>query len=221
MNFKEKYPNGFVHGIISGHGGLKDGVYQIRKEGSKQAQMPDGKMIYEGEENRIIKDTLIDISKWWKDGSIQTIDLNPSLEDISLQRRVDIVNSNFNHFKTQGKLLLLWEIHNNAFNGEVEGTEVFHTKGTNFSDEMASIWIENVNKILPHRKIRRDITTGEKTKEKDFYIIKNIHTFGILMECFFFDNPKEVKKFCHPIGYRYWATSMLFAMRELNEKYYG
>lgn len=219
MNFKEKYPNGFIHGVVSGHGSLKDGVYQIRKEGSKQTKMPNGRMIYEGEENRLIKDTFLGISEW--EPSVETINLNPTSEDISLTKRVLNINKEFIRQKARGKLLLIWEIHNNAFNSEVEGTEVFHTRGTNFSDEMAKIWIENVNKVLPHRKIRKDITTGEKTKEKDFYLIKNIHTFGILMECFFFDNPKEVEKFCNPEGYKDWATTMLLSMKEINEKYYG
>ena len=77
---------GFIHGVIAGHGGVdENGVYQIQKPGTKQAKMPDGRMIYEGQENRYIRDEVLTQSVA---SGVKTIDLIPEVDDVSLPERM-------------------------------------------------------------------------------------------------------------------------------------
>lgn len=213
------YPNGFVHGIIAGHGGVKDGKYQILEKGSKQHKFEDGLTIYEGEQNRIIKDTTIGIARW---EGIEVIDLVPGTEDVPIGMRIDIVNMLNEKYKSEGKMLLLWEIHLNAFsNSKTEGKEIFTTRGQNFADHMATVLWNNMEEVIPEQKDRPDWSDGDPDKEKDFNLIKGSRPFGVLAELFFFTNRKEVDLYCNSEGYMKWAWTFVKTFKQLNKEFYG
>lgn len=219
---KKKYPNGIIHGIVAGHGGIVDGKYNILKKGTKQIKFPDGKIIYEGVENRKIKNAIFNLmAAKYLYSSIYTelIDPIPGNVDFPLKTRIEKINDLFDYYKSQGKLLLIWEIHLNAFNGQVEGKEIYTTTKNNFSDEMATIWWNNAEKICPEQKDRPDNSDGDPDKEKDYSIIKNIKTFGVLSECFFFDNRKEVDLYCNEKGYNKWAEIFISSFIEINKNF--
>jgi N-acetylmuramoyl-L-alanine amidase len=210
MRFKQR---GFVHAIIPGHGGVDEkGIYHIAKKGSKQAEV-DGKMIYEGEHNRyIVAEALAQSVPM----GVKTINLVPDLEDISLSDRVQRINEAYDLWASKGYRLLLWEFHLNAFNGNVQGTEIYTSRGDNFSDKMASIWWEEMKEVVPDYKTRPDYGDGDPDKEMNFYVIKKSKAFGVLIEFFFFDNAKDVQRFCNPDGYHLWANTVVRSMSRID-----
>lgn len=211
MKFK-----GFVHAVIPGHGGVdENGDYQILRKGSKQAKV-DGKMIYEGEQNRLI---VADIMEQSVPLGIKTINLVPEIADISLSERVKRINAAYDRWARQGYRLLLWELHLNAFNGSVSGTEIYTSRGDNFSDEMAAVWWGEMKNVIVGYPTRPDYSDGDVDKEKDFYVIKKSKAYGVLIEFFFFDNPKDVARFCNPDGYYLWANTVVRAMGRMDTIY--
>jgi len=197
--------------IVPGHGGVdKNGNYHVLKPGSKQAYV-NGRWIYEGEHNRYIADEILTQAKV---AGLDVINVVPEVEDIPLKERVRRVNEIVS--ETNEKVFL-FELHLNAFNGKVEGSEVFTTRLDNFSDVIATMWWNNMLKRFPERKTRPDYSDGDPDKEVDYFLIKNMRCFGCLIEFFFFDNPIEVDRFCNSWGYHQWAATVIDTMKQLNE----
>lgn len=185
-NLRHKYPNGLVILLINGHGGIVDGEYITAP--NKMFRFEDGTVIYEGVQNRKIVRKVIEIfkkidNKDYDGYPLEFINVVPGELDTSLSRRIKAVNRLFNGYKSQGKLSIVIEVHANAGGGT--GHEVFTTVGQNFSDIMAETWSSVQESIFTSRKNRG-------TKEKNYSIIKNIKTFGILIESYFFDNREDV-----------------------------
>jgi N-acetylmuramoyl-L-alanine amidase len=209
---------GFVHAVIPGHGGVNEnGKYQILKEGSKQAKMPDGTMIYEGEINRYIRDEVLTQAVPL---GVKTVNLVPEIADIRLSERVNRINQKYDMWLERGYKLLVWELHNNAFNGKVYGSEIYTTRKDNFSDVMAETWVAQKGLLVPDYKLRKDYEDGDYVKEKDFYVIKNSKAYAVLIEFFFFDNPDDIKRFNNTDGYHLWAKTVVESMKEIDEKYF-
>lgn len=216
----KKYPKGPINILIPGHGGVdKYGVYHIKKEGSKQAEV-NGKMVYEGEHNRLIKDAILE----QRPKHLRMVNMVPEVEDISLPERVKRINDAYPVWTDSGFFPIVWELHLNAFNNSVYGTEVFTTRRDNFSDTMATIWWEEATRIVggkfPDYKWRPDYSDGDPDKEADFYVIKHSKAYGILMEFFFFDNAYSVDTFLNPFGYNLWASTVVAAMERIS-KHWG
>lgn len=215
---KKKYPKGLVFGLIAGHGGMKDGEYQIINKGSKQHTFEDGLTIYEGEQNHIIKNVALELAEW--EPNLEVIDVIKTVEDKPLVYRVSEVNKWFNYYKKQGKLFVLFELHLNAFsNSKVSGKEVYTTRGNNFSDEMATVWWNEAEKLIPEQKDRPDYSDKDPDKEIDFFVIRNIHTFGVLIEFLFFTNREEVDKYLNPDGYSKLAGTLITTMKKLSNNF--
>lgn len=215
----KKYPKGFVHFLVSGHGGLlDDGTYSILKEGSKQA-IVDGKVVYEGVLNRKVRDYVLENNSL----TAQIIDLVPSANDMTLRDRVHHANSMHDAYVQRGYLPIIWEIHHNAFNGSATGTEVFTTRKNNLSDSIATIWMHEAKKFIgkdaPDWKWREDNSDGDPDKEKDFYLLKRAKSFGILMEMFFFDSKRDMATFGNPEGQWRWAQTIVRSMKTLENIY--
>jgi N-acetylmuramoyl-L-alanine amidase len=215
----EKYPEGPIHFLIPGHGGVdKDGKYHIIKAGSKQAEV-NGKMIYEGEHNRRIVEAILK----GRTDNLRMTNLVQEVDDISLSERVERINAATNVYTDAGYLPLVWECHLNAFNGKASGTEVYTTRGNNFSDTMATIWWNEAIKVVgakfPDYKWRSDKDDGDVDKEKDFTVIKKSNAYAILIEFFFFDHPWSVETFCNDFGYNLWAKTVINAMEVINKKW--
>lgn len=212
-----KYPNGIQHILLPGHGGLsEDGQYNILVPGSKQARV-DGKLIFEGVINRKISRRVHDFAH----GTFDVVNFD-SVRDIPLKERVDWINDIVKQNKEEGKTTFLWELHTNAFNGQATGTEIFTTKKNNLSDALSAIWLRRAKEIISlyHKgwKWREDYSDDQYgDKEADFYVIKNAHCYGVLIEFFFFDNRKDLQTFNHPLGWSQWASTLLGAFHDLEK----
>ena len=214
--YVNKYPKGVVHLLIPGHGGVnKDGVYQILKKGSKQAEV-DGKMIYEGQINRNIAN---EIANQRPEGTFLT-NIVPENEDITREERIERINKVSKIFMDDGYLPIIWELHNNAFNGKASGTEIYTTRGENLSDRIAAIWWGHANKIIggkfPKYKWRPGGSDEDPSKEKDYDVIKESIAFGVLIEFYFFDNPKSVQMFNNDFGNSLWASTVIESIKEID-----
>jgi len=212
----KNYPKGPIHLLLSGHGSLNDeGEYQIKKPGSKQADVEGFGMVYEGEENKLIKNTILDKAREIE--GLRMTDMNPWAEDTGLNERAQAIRDVAEIWQPEGYLPLLWELHLNAFNGKASGTEVYTTRGQNISDDMASIWWEEAKRIVTYddHKWRTDESDGDIDKEANFAVIKKSPCFGILLEFYFFDNPKEVGRFMNPEGRALWADTVVSAARKI------
>ncbi len=169
--------------IDVGHGGVKDGVYTTAP--SKQAFV-NGKWMFEGVTNRFIGGMLGILLGW--DGHEVIYTVHPDdPRDLSLPYRVRVAN--------QHPDALFISIHNNAFNGTARGFEIFTSKGTTKSDDLATAIGERVRSLYQNLnlKLRFDFSDGDLDKEADFYVLKRTKGVAVLLECLFFDNPQDAK----------------------------
>ena len=116
--------------------------------------------------------------------------------DISLGERVRRVNAICD--KEGASNVLLISVHANAVGDsskwmEGKGWEAYTTKGKTKSDVLAEYLYKRAEKNLKNRKIRTDLTDGDKDKEADFYIIKKSKCPAVLTENFFYDNKDDLK----------------------------
>lgn len=113
--------------------------------------------------------------------------------DIPLKTRVRRVNDVCNKLGSDNVLLL--SIHANAAgNGtwmSAQGWCCFTTKGVTKSDKAAECMYTAFEAEFKDRKIRRDLSDGDKDWEEDFYIIKRTSCPAVLLENFFYDNKEE------------------------------
>lgn len=209
----------YVHGLIAGHGGLNPETGEYTTAPKKMVEFDDGKVIYEGVENRNIKNTILTLSSVYPE--LEFVDIVPEWEDISLKERVRRINEDLRpKYKAEGKELIIWELHLNAFKpNQASGREIYTTRGDNFSDKMATVWWEFAELLAPEQRTRPDFDDGDPDKEANFYVIKNSNSYGCLIEFFFFDNRKEVEKYCNQQGYAMWALTVINAARKVQEKY--
>ena len=117
-------------------------------------------------------------------------------KDISLSERVRRVNVICN--KNGASNVILISVHANAvgdssqwMNGK--GWEAYTTKGKTKSDTLAELLYKRADKNLNGRKIREDLTDGDRDKEADFYIIKKSYCPAVLTENFFYDNKDDLQ----------------------------
>ncbi len=208
-----------AHILINGHGGIDPNTGLYTTAPSKMVQFPDGLVVYEGVENReIVKAIQANNSL-----GIELYNLVPDWQDISRTTRVQRAKALSQKLKAEGKLAVVWEIHLNAFQmNKAQGKEVFTTRGVTKADEMATIWWNEAEKIIPEQVDRADRADGDPDKEKDYDIIFALEKEGIpsiLPECYFFDNRKEVDLYATQEGRKRWATVFLNAMQKINELY--
>lgn len=216
QHYIDKYPDGPVHLLIPGHGGLdKDGVYQIIKKGTKQA-MVDGQMVYEGQINRNIAAEIIN----QRPETSRIANLVPEADDIPRNERIERINKASRVFKKAGFFPIIWELHCNAFNGKASGTEIFTTRGENLSDKIATMWWNKAQGIVggkyPDYKWRPDSSDGDPDKEKDYDVIKRSIAFGVLIEFYFFDHPESIQMFNNEFGTSLWANTVTETIREID-----
>lgn len=120
----------------------------------------------------------------------------PEDTDISLSERIRRINTICN--KNGAKNVILVSIHSNACgNGsswmQANGWEAYTTKGKTKSDTLAECIYNEAEKEFKNRKIRKDMSDGDKDKESDFYIIKKSYCPSVLTENFFYDNKDDLK----------------------------
>ena len=151
---------------------------------------------------------------------MKLVDINPWAKDTGLTTRANLVREESDKLMSNGFLPLLWELHLNAFNDNVSGTEIFTTRGQNLSDDMATIWWEEATRIIkeeyPNHKWRPDYSDGDPDKEADFSVIKKSPCFGVLIEFYFFDHFPDVDIYMNSDGRGIWADTVLSAQNKIN-----
>ena len=118
----------------------------------------------------------------------------PETNDVPLRNRVNRVNSICNRFGASNVLLV--SIHANAAgNGSAwmnaKGWSCYTSKGNTKSDMVAECLYDAFEEDFPDRKIRKDMSDGDRDWEENFYVLAKSRCPAVLLENFFYDNREE------------------------------
>tara|TARA_R110000751_G_scaffold50132_2_gene111072 strand:+ start:682 stop:1356 length:675 start_codon:yes stop_codon:yes gene_type:complete len=168
--------------LDAGHGGIIDGEYQTA--GKRSPEFEFGQY-FEGVGNRMIVKNMLAQCKVL---GIDAIDIVDSDEDISLKERVKRANN----LHTQKKNCIYVSIHSDAFsNPQANGYSIYTSVGNTASDGVATTFIDTMREYFPDHTSRHDNSDGDADKEAQFYVLKYTSCPAILIENFFYTNPKE------------------------------
>ena len=151
---------------------------------------PDGKFL-EYLWNRQIADLILDrFMIMGIDASLVVTETN----DISLATRVQRVNKVCS--KVGASNVILLSIHSNAAgNGSAwmnaKGWSCYTSKGKTKSDQVAECLYDAFEAEFQDRKIRKDMSDGDRDWEENFYVLAKSKCPAILLENFFYDNREE------------------------------
>ena len=151
---------------------------------------PDG-LFLEYLWNRQVADLLLEkLVAMGIDASLVVTETN----DVTLRNRVNRVNTICN--KVGASNVLLVSIHANAAgNGSswmnAKGWSCYTSKGKTKSDQVAECLYEAFEEEFPDRKIRKDLSDGDKDWEENFYVLEKSRCPAVLLENFFYDNREE------------------------------
>ena len=151
---------------------------------------PDG-LFLEYLWNRQVADLLLDkLVSMGIDASLVVTETN----DVTLRNRVNRVNTICN--KVGASNVLLVSIHANAAgNGSswqnAKGWSCYTSKGKTQSDQVAECLYEAFEEEFPERKIRKDMSDGDRDWEENFYVLEKSRCPAVLLENFFYDNKEE------------------------------
>lgn len=114
--------------------------------------------------------------------------------DVSLRNRVNRVNTICNRLGASNVLLV--SIHANAAgNGSAwmnaKGWSCYTSKGKTKSDQVAECLYDAFEEEFQDRKIRKDMSDGDRDWEENFYILQKSKCPAVLLENFFYDNREE------------------------------
>ena len=151
---------------------------------------PDG-LFLEYLWNRQVADLLLErLVAMGIDASLVVTETN----DVTLRNRVNRVNTICN--KVGASNVLLVSIHANAAgNGSswqnAKGWSCYTSKGKTKSDQVAECLYDAFEEEFPDRKIRKDLSDGDKDWEENFYVLEKSRCPAVLLENFFYDNKEE------------------------------
>ena len=151
---------------------------------------PDGQFL-EYLWNRQVADLLMErLVSMGIDASLVVTETN----DVTLRNRVNRVNTICN--KVGASNVLLVSIHANAAgNGSswqnAKGWSCYTSKGKTKSDQVAECLYEAFEEEFPERKIRKDMSDGDRDWEENFYILEKSRCPAVLLENSFYDNKEE------------------------------
>lgn len=151
---------------------------------------PDG-LFLEYLWNRQIADLLLErLVSMGIDSSLVVTETN----DVTLRNRVNRVNTICN--KVGASNVLLVSIHANAAgNGSswqnAKGWSCYTSKGKTKSDQVAECLYDAFEEEFPERKIRKDLSDGDRDWEENFYVLEKSRCPAVLLENFFYDNKEE------------------------------
>lgn len=151
--------------------------------GKRSPIWSDGKQLFEYEFNRDIANRVCNALR------MQGVDaelLVREYSDVSLEERVKRVNQ-----IARANKCLLVSIHANAGGGT--GWEIWTSVGQTKSDNYATEFCLEFEKMFPDRKLRKDTADGDPDKESNFYILKNTSCPAVLTENFFMDNESDCR----------------------------
>lgn len=114
--------------------------------------------------------------------------------DISLRNRVNRVNTICNRLGASNVLLV--SIHANAAgNGSAwmnaKGWSCYTSKGKTKSDQVAECLYDAFEEEFQDRKIRKDMSDGDRDWEENLYVLQKSKCPAVLLENFFYDNREE------------------------------
>ena len=114
--------------------------------------------------------------------------------DVSLRNRVNRVNTICNRIGASNVLLV--SIHANAAgNGsawmDARGWSCYTSKGKTKSDQVAECLYDAFEAEFQDRKIRKDMSDGDRDWEENFYVLQKSKCPAVLLENFFYDNREE------------------------------
>ena len=151
---------------------------------------PDGKFL-EYLWNRQIADLLLDrFMIMGIDASLVVSETN----DISLATRVQRVNRMCSKIGASNVILL--SIHSNAAGDgskwmSAQGWSCYTSKGDAKSDVIAECLYDAFETEFADRKIRKDMSDGDRDWEENFYVLQKSKCPAVLLENFFYDNRDE------------------------------
>lgn len=193
-----------------GHGGIIDDVYQTA--GKRSPQLPDGRVLYEGDFNRDIVNRII---KFGKSLGVECMDIVDSLEDIPLRERVKRANEFYRHNKN----CIYVSVHSNAFgNGKdfnkAKGICTFHhyrsSKGKHLAESLQATLAKYTN--FRDRGVRSNDTWA------NFYVLRKTHMPAVLSENGFMTNLEDAAALLEP-SVRHqiaWAHIVMFQEIEVH-----
>ena len=114
--------------------------------------------------------------------------------DVSLRNRVNRVNTICNRLGASNVLLV--SVHANAAgNGSAwmnaRGWSCYTSKGKTKSDQVAECLYDAFEEEFQNRKIRKDMSDGDRDWEENFYVLQKSKCPAVLLENFFYDNREE------------------------------
>ena len=114
--------------------------------------------------------------------------------DVSLRNRVNRVNTICNRLGASNVLLV--SIHANAAgNGSAwmnaNGWSCYTSRGKTKSDQVAECLYDAFEAEFQDRKIRKDMSDGDRDWEENFYVLEKSKCPAVLLENFFYDNREE------------------------------
>lgn len=119
--------------------------------------------------------------------------LVPETNDIPLSTRVRRINKVCSDIGAANVILVSVHV-NAAGNGDwmnAQGWSAYTCKGRTKSDSLAECLYDAAEKEFSDRRIRRDMSDGDRDWESDFYILKKSSCPAVLTENFFMDNKDD------------------------------
>ncbi len=141
--------------------------------------------------NRQVADLILDgLLSAGIDASLVVTETN----DVSLRNRVNRVNTICNRLGASNVLLV--SVHANAAgNGSAwmnaRGWSCYTSKGKTQSDQVAECLYDAFEAEFQDRKIRKDMSDGDRDWEENFYVLQKSKCPAVLLENFFYDNREE------------------------------
>lgn len=141
--------------------------------------------------NRQVADLLLDrFMIMGIDASLVVTETN----DISLSTRVQRVNKMCS--KVGASNVILLSIHSNAAGDgskwmSAQGWSCYTSKGETKSDVIAECLYDAFETEFSDRKIRKDMSDGDRDWEENFYVLQKSKCSAVLLENFFYDNRDE------------------------------
>ena len=188
-------------------------------KGKCSPKFEDGSRFYEYEFSRdIVKRIAEDLDKF----GIKYEILVPEEKDISLTERANRANK---IWKNTGKKCFLISIHANAAGMGNEwmsarGWCVFTSKGRTKSDDIATVFWEEMKTEFPNDKMRMDTSDGDVDWEANFAMLYNTKCPAILTENFFQDNKEDCKLLKSEAGRIKIANAHVRAIKKVLMKLY-
>ena len=181
-------------------------------KGNRSPVWPDGSQLFEWEFNR---DIVRRISEKLLKLNIEHFILVPEDKDIALAERVKRANDIYK--KHRNKCFLV-SVHVNA--GKGTGWEVWTSVGTTKSDNIATIFWNEMKVEFPNKKMRLDTSDGDVDKETNYTILYATNCPAILTENFFMDTENDCRLIMSEDGRKKIADAHVRAIQKVIEILY-